>query len=56
MLAIVALILAVIAWFEHGAKVTGVPAWFDSYGLAVLALAALAAHLFWPTWRRPSGS
>ena len=56
MFAIVSLVLALFAWFEHGIKVTSVPAWIDSYALAVLALAALAAHLMWPTWRRPPGT
>lgn len=53
MFAIIALILAILAWFEHGIKVANVPTWIDSYALAVLAIAALAAHLHWPTWRRP---
>lgn len=55
MFAIIALILFVLAWFEHGAHVTGMPAWFDSTGLMLLGLAALAAHGFWPLWRRPPG-
>lgn len=51
MLAIIAAILFVLAWFEHGAKVTGVPAWFDWQGLALLGLVCVAADLFWPVWR-----
>lgn len=53
MLAIIALILALFSWFEHGIEAANVPTWIDSYALAVLAIAALAAHQFWPTWRRP---
>ena len=56
MLAIAALILFVLAWFVHGAHVTGMPAWFDVTGLMLLGLAAVAAHLFWPPWRRPPGT
>lgn len=53
MFAIIALVLALFAWFEHAIKAANVPAWIDSYALAVLSLAALAAHQFWPTLRRP---
>jgi hypothetical protein len=56
MFAIIGLILFIIAWFEHGSRATGVPAWFDWQSLALLGLAALAAHLFWPLWRRPPAS
>jgi hypothetical protein len=53
MLAIIALVLFLLSWFLHGAQVANLPAWIDWQGLAILGLAAVAAHLMWPTWRRP---
>lgn len=56
MLAVLALILFVVSWFEHGSAATGIPVWFDWQGVALLGLACVAAHLFWPSWRRPPGT
>ena len=52
MLAILALVLFLLSWFLHGAAVSGMPTWINWTGLALLGLAAVAAHLVWP-WRRP---
>jgi len=53
--AVLALILFILAWFEHGSGATGIPVWFDWRSLVILGLAAVAAHLFWPMWRKPPG-
>ena len=54
MLAIIAAICLAISWFEHGAKASGVPAWFDSQGLLILGLLFAVLHLCWPIpLRRP---
>jgi hypothetical protein len=53
MFAVVGLIFFVLAWFIHGAGVSGMPAWFDATGLMLLGLACVAVHLFWPVWRGP---
>jgi len=50
MFAILGLILALLAWFVHGAHVS-MPSWFDYAALLALAVAAVAAQLFWPVWR-----
>lgn len=54
MLAVVAVVLLAVAWFEHGAGASHVSAWFNWQGLALLGLFALALHFCWPwtPWRR----
>ena len=54
MLAVIAAILAAIAWFIHGAGASHVPVWFNATGLVILAVVFLALHLAWPVypWRR----
>ena len=47
MLAVIAAILFVVSWFEHGAKATGVPIWFNSEGLKIAGLVFLALSLIW---------
>lgn len=55
MLAVIAVILFAVAWFEHGAGSGHVSAWFSWQGTMVLGFFFLALHLCWPwtPWRRP---
>jgi hypothetical protein len=51
MSAILGLILVLFAWFEIAIKAANVPVFISWPALAVLAVAAIAAELYWPTLR-----
>lgn len=53
MFAVLGLIFFILGWFENGTKATGMPSWFNVTGMALLGLACLAVHGFWPIWRGP---
>lgn len=52
MFAVLALVFALLSYILHGSQAS-VPVWFDWTAFLIAAVAALAAHLMWPTWRRP---